>query len=202
MMNKEIIAVLDPMCSWCWGFEPVLRRLRKSLPDHVKLSCLMGGLRQSGDQPWNKEFRSYLRGHWSKVEEVSGQPFNMSLLDKKQFDYNTEPSCRAVVALRQLDEGKVFDFVYALQEAFYLRGEDITQRKTIVSILSSFDVDIASFIDLFESDAIREQTKADAYRARSMGANAFPSLVFIDEEGHLCVVKGYHSFEKLQTYLQ
>jgi protein-disulfide isomerase-like protein with CxxC motif len=28
--NKEIIYVGEPMCSWCWGFSPVLRQLLKT----------------------------------------------------------------------------------------------------------------------------------------------------------------------------
>ena len=36
--KKEIIAVLDPMCSWCWGFEPVLKDLKKNLPKNFRVA--------------------------------------------------------------------------------------------------------------------------------------------------------------------
>ena len=69
LMNnkKEIIAVLDPMCSWCWGFEPVLQKLRKNLPESTSLSICMGGLRSKGDQAWTPEFRRYLKEHFLKL---------------------------------------------------------------------------------------------------------------------------------------
>ena len=42
----------------------------------------------------------------------------------------------------------------------------------------------------------------DAFRARAYGAAVFPSLVVIDREGHLSVLKGYRTFESLKEMLQ
>lgn len=202
-MNKteEIIFVADPMCSWCWGFEPVMTTLIASLPDTVKVSLLLGGLRSEGDQEWNDEFKSFLRHHWNNVQERTAQNFNTVLLDKEDFDYNTEPSCRAVVTIRELDKTKQFTFFKALQEAFYLRGEDITQTDVIADIAVKEGMGRSGFIDLFDSDEMKEKTKADGYKARSMGANVFPSVVLIDTEGHLCVMKGYKTHIELRRLL-
>ncbi|MFQ5636915.1 MAG: hypothetical protein ACE5IR_02840 [bacterium] len=45
MSDKEIIYVADPMCSWCWGFSPVLAKIRQVAKDKVTVSLLVGGLR-------------------------------------------------------------------------------------------------------------------------------------------------------------
>ncbi|MDH5427723.1 MAG: DsbA family protein, partial [Nitrospirota bacterium] len=29
MMSPTLIYVADPMCSWCWGFSPVLEEIRR-----------------------------------------------------------------------------------------------------------------------------------------------------------------------------
>ena len=42
----------------------------------------------------------------------------------------------------------------------------------------------------------------DFAKARSMGANAFPSVVIIDEEGHMVAQKGYRSLLEMQTLLK
>ena len=200
--KKEIIAVLDPMCSWCWGFEPVLRRVQAELPRDTRLSILLGGLRSKGEQEWTSEFRHYLQGHWKHVEAKTGQRFMTDLLDKKEFEYDTEPACRALVTLRELDASKVLSFFHALQAAFYLRSKDITQTDIIMSIAEEEGIDKAGFKALFLSQEMKDKTKEDSYKARSMGANSFPSLVFIDEEGHLSVLKGYRSFEQIKKSIQ
>jgi putative protein-disulfide isomerase len=202
-MNKteEIIFVADPMCSWCWGFEPVMSSLVANLPDTIKVSLLLGGLRAEGDQEWDDEFKEFLRHHWKNVQERTGQSFNLALLEKEDFDYNTEPSCRAVVTMRELDKTKQFTFFKALQEAFYLRGEDITQDEVIVKIAEDEGVDKEAFLRTFLSAGMKEKTKTDIYKSRSMGANVFPSVVIIDDEGHLCVVKGYKDYEEIKKLL-
>ena len=203
-MNKtqEIIFVADPMCSWCWGFEPVMASLVETLPDTIKVSLRLGGLRSEGDQEWNDEFKEFLRHHWKHVQETTAQAFNTALLDREYFEYNTEPSCRAVVTMRELDKTKQFTFFNALQEAFYLRGEDITQDEVIAKIAEQEGIDKKVFLSLFVSEGMKEKTKADVYKARSMGANVFPSLVIIDDEGHLCVMKGYRDYEEIRRLLE
>ena len=199
--KKEIIAILDPMCSWCWGFEPVLQELRNNLPQDTTLSICMGGLRTKGDQEWTDEFKNFLKEHWTQVEHKTGQKFNLAFLNKPEFQYDTEPACRAVVSVRNINEAKVFDFMYALQKAFYQEMQDITCDNILSSIAEENGLNKQRFLELFNSQKIKEETQADKYKARSMGANAFPSLVFIDEEGHLYVIKGYKNFELVKKHL-
>jgi putative protein-disulfide isomerase len=200
--KKEIVAVLDPMCSWCWGFEPVLQRLIDELSDEVAFSLILGGLRNSGEQVWDEAFKRYLRSHWSSVEEKTSQRFKLGLLEREAFDYDTEPACRAVVTVRTLHREKEFTVFTALQEAFYLKGEDITHTDVIAGIVEAEGIDRAAFLALFRSEEMKAKTKADVYKARSMGANVFPSVVLIDEEGHLCVIKGYKSYEAIRPLLE
>src|ERR1035437_5860339 len=42
----EIIEFTDPVCTWCWGSEPVLRKLEAVYEDRIKISFVMGGLVQ------------------------------------------------------------------------------------------------------------------------------------------------------------
>ncbi len=200
--TKEIIIVADPMCSWCWGFEPVIESLIKDLGDEVKISLLLGGLRSKGDQAWDDAFKAYLAHHWKSVEEKTAQPFNTELLKRSDFDYDTKPACRAVVTVREIDETKQFSYFKALQKAFYLHAEDITLESTLARIAEEEGIDKESFLRRFESQAIIDKTEADRYKARSMGANVFPSLVLIDEEGHLCVIKGYKPYEELKRLIK
>ena len=64
-MKKEIIFVVDPMCSWCWGFAPVMEALYKS--DSYRCSLVVGGLRTKGEMRWDESSKRYLQGHWEQV---------------------------------------------------------------------------------------------------------------------------------------
>jgi putative protein-disulfide isomerase len=41
----------DPMCSWCWGFSPVIETLRDAYRDRMKIALVLGGLRPGETAP-------------------------------------------------------------------------------------------------------------------------------------------------------
>ena len=40
----EIIEFTDPVCTWCWGSEPILRKLETRYSNDIKIGFVMGGL--------------------------------------------------------------------------------------------------------------------------------------------------------------
>ena len=197
MEIEKIIYVADPMCSWCWGFAPEIKRLRDHLHKDIRFSLIMGGLREG--HRWDEEFKNYLQQSWQKVHEITEQPFTPSFLTQEQFDYNTEPACRAVVAVRQIDEQLAFDALFALQKAFYADGKDITRISVITEVVDTLNID--GFEAVFNTSEPRMQTQTDKNRARLYGAASFPSLITIDTQGHLSVIRGYRTFEELSKLL-
>ena len=197
MSLEKIIYVADPMCSWCWGFSPQIRQLRASLADKVEFSLIMGGLRDGHE--WDDDFRKYLAENWKKVSTLTGQPFSTRLFEKRAFNYTTEPACRAVVTVRDIDEASAFEAFFTLQHAFYTEGKDITREDVIETLLAPLN--IQGFADTYGSASIRELTRQDKNRARLYGATSFPSLVILDDQGHLSVIRGYRTFEELTRML-
>jgi putative protein-disulfide isomerase len=122
-MQKELIFVLDPMCSWCWGFAPVIEELRTTLNGEYTFSLVLGGLRTKGEMPWDESSQAYLQEHWKQVSQRTGQAFSDTLFEKEFFDYDTYPACKAVITVRELfGMQSAFDYLHTIQEAFYTRG--------------------------------------------------------------------------------
>ena len=195
--------MLDPMCSWCWGFAPVIERLSTTLNDEYTFSLVLGGLRTQGQMPWNESAKAYLKEHWEQVSQSTGQLFSDSLFEKEYFDYDTYPACKAVITVRELfGMQSAFDYLHTIQEAFYTRAEDITSLEILTRLLPGSESDKRAFRTFFESDRAQLLMEHDFAKARSMGANAFPSVVVIDEEGHMICQKGYRSLHELQKLLK
>lgn len=46
-MNKlTITCYTDPVCTWCWGMEPILRKIELHYGRQIKFEHIMGGLVQ------------------------------------------------------------------------------------------------------------------------------------------------------------
>ena len=102
MSELRFVYFADPMCSWCYGFSPVITALVERFEGRLGLQVVMGGLRAGNTAPMRAEDKDYIREAWTRVGAASGQPFDFSFLDREGFVYDTEPACRAVVTARRL----------------------------------------------------------------------------------------------------
>ena len=196
---QHLIFVIDPMCSWCWGFHPVIKELRGKHSQEHKFSLVVGGLRTKGQMAWNEQSKGYLAQNWNAVAQKTKQAFNFELLNKKYFDYDTYPACKAIVSVRELwGETMAFDYLEKIQEAFYVRGEDTTSLKVLINYIDEKE----TFLAFYESQRAETLMQHDFAKARSMGANAFPSVVKRDEEGHMSCQQGYRSFEAIMSIIK
>ncbi len=196
----EIIFIGDPMCSWCWGFEPHLHKLRLEFANRYDFDIIMGGLRES--MPWDEASKSYLKNHWQNVHKATNQPFDNTLFEREDFIYNTFIPSKAVVTIKALAPQNLFAFYERLQEAFYRDGEDITDKHVLASLATDFSLTYEQFISFFESDDTEKLMHLEFQKARLLGANSFPSLVIIDDEGHLVTLKGYRKFEDIVKFIK
>lgn len=191
---RELIYIADPMCSWCWGFSPVIRQLTALAEGRAGFRIVMGGLR-SDSQPMSEERRRAIAGHWVKVEAVTGQPFKYGLLESATFVYDTEPACRAVVTVRSIEGDlaalKMFD---RLQSAFYADNVDITEAENAAAIAAAAGVDSIEFSRLFASPELAVRTRTDFVRSRDMGISGFPSVIVRENGRAALLTRGYQPF--------
>ena len=200
---KTLYFVLDPMCSWCWGFAPVVEAIRDKYTDSYEIGLVMGGLRRAGEMVWDDAAKAYLRSHWHNVAETTGQPFDEILLEKERFNYDTYSACKAVVTVRELlGTEAAFDYLHKIQHAFYAQGIDITNPRLLQGYYEQLFGNSGKFAFFFLSERAEVLTEHDFAKARSIGATAFPSVVMVDEEGHMVCQKGYQSAEVLETFLK
>lgn len=196
-MDIEFVYVGDPMCSWCWGFAPVLERMREVYD--IPLRLVVGGLRPGSEaEVLDDRLATTLGQHWKHVAEASGQPFDHSVLERRDgWVYDTEVPAIAVVTMRELDAPNVLDFHSHLQRSFYADGIDITDRDVYPDLIADFDVDPAKFAELLGSDEMKKRAWADFSESRSMGVAGFPTLLVREGEEWGIISRGYMAADKL-----
>lgn len=199
-LDLEFVYVGDPMCSWCWGFSPALEKLesRYSIP----LRVVMGGLRTGSQaEPMDRQARQQLANYWQGVAQRTGQPFTTASLERDGWSYETEPSCRAVVAMRELAPHQTLRWVARLHRAFYVEGVNITDPSVFLELLDGFDAEPDRFVHLFADDAIAERTQQDFAEAQRYGVTGFPTVLFRDGEELAIVTRGFVPWDQLEPAL-
>jgi putative protein-disulfide isomerase len=176
-MNAPILWYFaDPMCSWCWGFSPVIETLRDEYRDRMKIALVLGGLRHE-TAPMTAAGRAEILHHWREVHARTGQPFRFDNALPEGFVYDTEAACRAVVTVGGLDPALIFPLFKAIQRAFYAEGRDVTQPGVLAGLAAELGVDKAAFLQAFDSDAARAKTQAHFKQTRRAGVRGFPALI-------------------------
>ena len=176
-MNPPILWYFaDPMCSWCWGFSPVIETLRDEYRERMKIALVLGGLRHEAT-PMTAAGREDILHHWHEVQARTGQPFRFDDALPPGFVYDTEPACRAVVTVGGIDPARIFAMFKAIQSAFYAEGRDVTQPGVLAELAAGIGVERAAFVRDFGSDETRARTQAHFRQARQAGVRGFPTLI-------------------------
>lgn len=202
METRELIYVGDPLCSWCWGIAPQLDEVTDRRPD-LPMRIVLGGLRPGPNaRDVDDRFAASLAHHWDEVAERSGQPFDTTLLARRGWRYDTEPACRAVVVMREIDEVLAWPMFKRIQRLFYADGIVPAGRAELEPVVKEFDVDQDAYWETFESDLALKQTWRDFAQVHKWGIGGFPTVLLrIGDQGHV-VTRGFSTAARMLATIE
>jgi len=204
MDEPHLIYFADPMCSWCYGFSPVIEEVRHAFGRGLPVRTIMGGLRPGTDQPMSPEAKHEVRTHWRHVHDATGLPFADHAMEREDFVYDTDPGARAVVIVRRESEELAVSYLGRAQRAFYSEGRDLTSGEVLADLAEEFDLDRASFLEAWNSEDAKQETWRDYAISQRAGVTAFPTLVGGPNEAGVygVVTRGYAPAEQVIGVLQ
>jgi len=187
----------DPMCSWCWGFKPVLEQVELEYPE-LKRITVMGGLRGEGDSPMSDELMKLIQSGWMRIEETTGQPFNHEFWQQHRPLATTLPACKAVLTARAIDPDLEWPFMVGMFKAYFTQAMDPTDNGTHLSVAKSLGFDIARFKTFLHSGEVDEALEKDLSVTRRFGVTGFPTVVLTIGTSNYLVSPGYQPIEGLR----
>jgi putative protein-disulfide isomerase len=203
MSETRLVYFADPMCSWCYGFSPVITALAERFEDRLPLHMVMGGLRAGNTEPMRPKDKEYVRNAWTHVGAATGQPFDLSFFDREDFIYDTEPACRAVVTARRLMPRLALPFLARIQQAFYAENRDMTASDEIATVAEEAGFDRARFAAAFAAPETQNETFRDFLIAQELGIRGFPTLIAgTEDKGYALLTSGYRPLEDLAEPLE
>ena len=204
MDEPHLIYFADPMCSWCYGFSPVIEEIRKAFGRALPVKVVMGGLRPGTETAMTKAAKAEIVGHWTHVHEATGLPFDEHALDREGFRYDTDPGARAVVVARRESQELAVAYLTRAQQAFYAEGRDVTSGEVLADLAAELGLDRAGFLAQWESEDAKQETWRDYAVSQRAGVTAFPTLVGGPNEAGVygVVTRGYAPAEQVVGVLK
>lgn len=204
MESPHLIYFADPMCSWCYGFSPVIEDIRRAFGRGLPIRVVMGGLRPGTDTPMTDARKAELVGHWSHVHEATGLPFDPAALEGEGFLYDTDPAARAVVVVRRDGEELAVRYLARVQRAFYAEAKDVTSGEVLADLAAELGIERERFAEQWASEEAKAETWRDYAISQRAGVTGFPTLVGgpNPDGAYGVVTRGYAPAEPVVSALQ
>ncbi len=194
MDGQHLIYFTDPMCSWCWGFSPVIEAIRDRFGERLPIRLILGGLRPGTSEPMTGAAKADVKSHWAQVAKASGQPFDDTFFERERFIYDTDPAARATVLVRREDPELALDFLRATHEAFYACNLDVTLPGVLADLAAPFGLGMWAFLAGMEADDVKQETWRDYAISQRAGVTGFPTLIAGEEdEPYHLIARGYQN---------
>jgi predicted DsbA family dithiol-disulfide isomerase len=195
----ELIEFTDPYCTWCWGSEPILRRIQETYGEQVTLRFVMGGLMDDADHvndPANgiggSDWKRQVAAHWLDASSRHGMPVDISEFAEKVAPKSTYPANIAYEAAKLQNPELADRYLRRLREAAATESRSIHLPEVQADIAEELGLDrIRFFADL--AGSARQAFADDQRFCHASGAHGFPTFL-IRAGGRERLLRGYNRF--------
>lgn len=174
---------MDPMCSWCYGFQPELDEFLHHYPN-AQITWVMGGLAPDNDEPMDNELKQTIVSYWHQIESKTQVTFNHDFWQLNTPYRSTFMACRAVIAAETLRENSASEMAKAIQAAYYQQAKNPSLVAILVDCAINIGLNKDAFSKTLASDETQTRLEQDFALSHQLGVSGFPSLFYIAPNNH------------------
>lgn len=200
--RPRLIYVFDPLCGWCFGFSPVIKKLYEHYHQVYDFEVITGGL-VLGDRVGTIDTNfPFVKDSLPRLEEIAGvkigQPFYDNILDNSAtFIFNSEPPCVAYNALTGIRPEIAVPLAHDLQQAMYVEGKSFNDTSTFIYLANKHGIDTETFLNAFIDPMSKGITSEKFRKAYELGATGYPSLLIEKDGIRHFLTRGYASYDEI-----
>lgn len=196
----DVYYVTDPICSHCWGLEPVLRRFKKQYGQYFHFHTVMGGLLEKwGDGPVDPANGIYVpedvAGHWQEVGKSTRMPIDGSVMIHHPVQSSYPPSRVFKVIQKHYGNDQANIFLRRAREALFVFNQNISAKEVLITIVDQLGFAGKEIVELAESDFGQELLNEDLKLAAEIGVRGFPAIIMINEQNQAVKIVGNRPLE-------
>lgn len=199
-MSATLIYCYDPMCSWCWGFQPTWKSLQHALLPYIEkgelqIQPMLGGLAVDSNAPMPIPMQNKLAGVWRQIESQLGTNFNHDFWQTCQPRRSTYPACRACLVAR--GQNLEAEMAHEIQQAYYLNAKNPSDLDTLATCANKIGLKEDGFLNAMEHCKKTEELEQEIQIARQLGLNSFPSIALVRANKLIPITLDYLNADKM-----
>ncbi len=211
-MTIEITAFTDPVCTWCWGSEPVLRAAQERYGDQVRITPVMGGLVKDirafhdtangiGGDPM--EANRNVARHYLEASARHGMPVQADGFALFSNDYpSTYPQNEAYLAARQQGAEIAARFLRRMREASAAEARQTNRPEVLTQLAAEVGLDVGAFLTALHDGTASAAFARDLQTTAAYGVRGFPAFLFTSNESEPLMLPSYHPYATFREVIR
>ncbi|MCC2546917.1 DsbA family protein [Hymenobacter sp. BT175] len=202
----EVLYIYDPLCGWCYGMSPVIRRVKNAFRGRITVSVLSGGM-VTGDQVGPiRQMWPYISSALHNVEQATGVTFGeayQQLGAEGSYIQDSEPPCRALTVFRQLDQqNRAIDFAHDIQKALFEHGHDLNDSVVYEALAADYGLDVTEFSRELARPETATATRQEFAAVGRIGVQGFPTVILrVGAQGYV-LARGFQPYDHFAAGLE
>lgn len=179
----------DPVCSHCWGFEPVLGRFKALYSPYLHVHTIMGGLLGS----W-LGLPDDIALHWRETGKDSRMPIDGSLWVDNPVR-SSYPASRVFKVIQQNSDPMAVKFLRKARESLFVFNQNIGEDRVLIEIVNQLGMngqEIVKESKLPQSQRLLDQ---DLDFTRNLGVRVFPTVCMVNRDKKGVRIAGVRPFD-------
>lgn len=183
----ELVQYTDPYCTWCWGSEPVMRKVEEIYGGQVRLRYIMGGLVEDAENfydPLNRiggpDMYEQVAVHWEEASQRHKMPVDASVFTDMGREFkSTYPACIAFKAAELQDAELAKKYLRRLREAAAAEHRFIHELEVQAELAEETGFDRERFLADIDSGRAEAEFRKDLAICREEHVSGFPSFAIV-----------------------
>lgn len=199
--KPTIVYIFDPICSWCYTFNPIIEKLHIKYKHKLDFSVVSGGM-VTGEKirPISDVAEYILAGYQdmqNMTDVVFGKPY-IDMVKQGTERIDSERPSYAVTAFRKLDSSRTVEFAHDLQLLYFYKGYSLNQDSTYLHLAKMYNLDGKIFLETMDSEEVKTTTQQDFKRVDDSGIGGFPTVLLRIKGRVILITEGFDKLEKLE----
>ena len=188
----------SPMCSWCWGFAPVVEKIKAKFIKELDFRLVLAPFRIDTSNSMDQALRDYVLQQWHKVEQTTGQQFDFTFAMRQDFVYDSKLACQAIKAFSIQLPTQELQFLSAIHAAFYTKNADVTNEQILVDLIKPYKINETEFIKDLHSQYVNKNLNKDFDYCEQLKVQGYPTLLGIRDESVSVLAYGFMPYTNLE----
>jgi len=204
-MKDRFIYVFDPLCSWCYGFHPIVKKILEENQFSNGIEVLCGGnLIGKKKIPVKGRSLKIQRSH-EGVGRITGAVFSRYFFDNiihdHQYVMDSEPGSIAFYVMKTILPEQALSISYSLQQSYYIEGKRLDKRSTFMSVARKFGISRQDFLERFLDPEFKELTYREFERVKELEVHGYPTFLLLKDGEYHDLAEGYTKEEDVRKEL-